>query len=566
MLNKLFFILSREDKRFLFSLLVFSIFISFIETFAISLIMPFITLASNFSYFENNAILLNIKQSLNLKAFEIIVYLGLIMVAFYLLRAVLNAFYFHLLARFSKGRYHAISSKIFAKFLRLPYEKFTQKNQSAILKATTGEVFNLTTMLSSFLLMMSEIFVVLLLYALMLFIDYKITIFLSLFMFINALILVKILSPIIKKAGVKREKAMKSFFETLNTNLNNFKFIKLKTKEESIARLFKEQSEAFSKANITNESINALPRIYLEAVGFCVLVLIVVFLVFKYESDISHILATISIFVLALYRLMPSANRIISSYHDLIYYRSSLDILFDILQEKEEQNEAEDLKFTKEIRLEKLSFHYENKPMLFENVDFTLKKGEKIAFIGESGSGKSTFVDILSSLLKPVEGQIYVDEILLCEKNIKTYRRKIGYIPQQIYLFNDSIAKNISFNDEVDENLLKEVLRQANLEDFIKSLKEGVHTKVGDGGSHLSGGQRQRIAIARALYTKPEILILDEATSALDSESEAKIMSEIYKISQDKTLIIIAHRLSTIKNCDKIYRVQNGQITLEQGV
>ncbi|MBS4329316.1 BC-type lipopolysaccharide transporter PglK [Campylobacter vulpis] len=566
MLNKLFFILSREDKRFLFSLLVFSIFISFIETFAISLIMPFITLASNFSYFENNAILLNIKQSLNLKAFEIIVYLGLIMVAFYLLRAVLNAFYFHLLARFSKGRYHAISSKIFAKFLRLPYEKFTQKNQSAILKATTGEVFNLTTMLSSFLLMMSEIFVVLLLYALMLFIDYKITIFLSLFMFINALILVKILSPIIKKAGVKREKAMKSFFETLNTNLNNFKFIKLKTKEESIARLFKEQSEAFSKANITNESINALPRIYLEAVGFCVLVLIVVFLVFKYESDISHILATISIFVLALYRLMPSANRIISSYHDLIYYRSSLDILFDILQEKEEQNEAEDLKFTKEIRLEKLSFHYENKPMLFENVDFTLKKGEKIAFIGESGSGKSTFVDILSSLLKPVEGQIYVDETLLCEKNIKTYRRKIGYIPQQIYLFNDSIAKNISFNDEVDENLLKEVLRQANLEDFIKSLKEGVHTKVGDGGSHLSGGQRQRIAIARALYTKPEILILDEATSALDSESEAKIMSEIYKISQDKTLIIIAHRLSTIKNCDKIYRVQNGQITLEQGV
>lgn len=260
---------------------------------------------------------------------------------------------------------------------------------------------------------------------------------------------------------------------------------------------------------------------------------------------------------------MPSANRIISSYHDLIYYRSSLDILFDILQEKEEQNGEESLKFTKELRLEKLSFHYENKPMLFENICFTLKKGEKIAFVGESGSGKSTFVDILSSLLKPVEGQIYVDDILLCEKNIKSYRKKIGYIPQQIYLFNDSIAKNISFGDELDENLLKEVLRQVNLEDFIKSLKEGVYTKVGDGGSHLSGGQRQRIAIARALYTKPEILILDEATSALDNESEAKIMDEIYKISRDKTLIIIAHRLSTIKNCDKIYRMQNGVISLE---
>lgn len=564
MLKKLFFILSKEDKRFLFSLLAFSILISFIETFAISLVMPFITLASDFSYFERNAFLINIKQSLNLPAFKIIIYLGLIMIAFYLLRAILNAWYFHLLARFSKGRYHAIASKIFAKFLHISYEKFTQKNQSAILKSITGEVYNLSTMLSSFLLMMSEIFVVLLLYALMLLINYKITIFLSIFMLLNAFILVKILSPFIKKAGIEREKAMKSFFEILNTNLNNFKFIKLKTKEEGVLKLFKAQSEAFSKANITNESINALPRIYLEAVGFCVLVFIVVFLVFKYEGDISNILATISIFVLALYRLMPSANRIISSYHDLLYYHSSLDILFEILKEKEEKNAEGELNFTKELRLENLSFHYENKAMLFENINFTLKKGEKIAFIGESGSGKSTFVDILSSLLKPTSGQIFVDDTPLCEKNIKTFRRKIGYIPQQIYLFNDSIAKNISFGDEVDEALLKEVIRQANLEDFIQNLEEGVQTKVGDGGSNLSGGQRQRIAIARALYTKPEILILDEATSALDNESEAKIMDEIYKISQDKTLIIIAHRLSTIKNCDKIYKVEKGKIGLEQ--
>ncbi|MCR2059502.1 ABC transporter transmembrane domain-containing protein, partial [Campylobacter helveticus] len=268
MLKKLFFILSKEDKRFLFSLLAFSILISFIETFAISLVMPFITLASDFSYFERNAFLINIKQSLNLPAFKIIIYLGLIMIAFYLLRAILNAWYFHLLARFSKGRYHAIASKIFAKFLHISYEKFTQKNQSAILKSITGEVYNLSTMLSSFLLMMSEIFVVLLLYALMLLINYKITIFLSIFMLLNAFILVKILSPFIKKAGIEREKAMKSFFEILNTNLNNFKFIKLKTKEEGVLKLFKAQSEAFSKANITNESINALPRIYLEAVGF----------------------------------------------------------------------------------------------------------------------------------------------------------------------------------------------------------------------------------------------------------------------------------------------------------
>lgn len=566
MLNKLFFILSKEDKRFLFALLAFSIFISFIETFAISLVMPFITLASDFSYFEKNAILQNIQQSLNLPAFKIITYLGFMMIVFYLLRSVLNAWYFHLLARFSKGRYHEIASKIFAKFLHLSYEKFSQKNHSDILKSITGEVFNLTTMLSSFLLMMSELFVVLLLYALLLFIDYKITIFLSIFMLFNAFILIKILSPFIKKAGLKREGSMRNFFKILTTNLNNFKFIKLKTKEEGVLNLFKAQSDAFARANIVNESINAVPRIYFEAVSFCALILIVIFLVFKYESDISSILATISVFVLALYRMMPSANRIVSSYHDLLYYHSSLNILFEILNQKEEQNGTNAINFTRELRVEKLCFHYENKPMLFENIDFSLKKGEKIAFVGESGSGKSTFVDILSTLLKPSSGKIYVDETLLCEENIKTYRRKIGYIPQQIYLFNDSIAQNISFGDALDENLLKEVIKQANLEDFIRTLEDGVQTKVGDGGSQLSGGQRQRIAIARALYTKPEILILDEATSALDSESEEKIMDEIYKISQDKTLIIIAHRLSTIKKCDKVYRVEKGKINLEQGV
>ncbi|EAI8734894.1 ABC transporter ATP-binding protein, partial [Campylobacter coli] len=189
--------------------------------------------------------------------------------------------------------------------------------------------------------------------------------FLSLFMIINAFILIKVLSPIVKKAGLKREEAMKNFFEILNTNLNNFKLIKLKTKEDGVLNLFKTQSEIFAKANITNESVSAMPRIYLEGVGFCVLVFIVVFLVFKNQSDISGILATISIFVLALYRLMPSANRIITSYHDLLYYRSSLDIIYQILKQKEESLGEEKIDFDKELRLENLSFGYKDKKNLF---------------------------------------------------------------------------------------------------------------------------------------------------------------------------------------------------------
>ncbi|EAJ1077567.1 ABC transporter ATP-binding protein [Campylobacter coli] len=563
MLKKLFFILSKEDKKFLFSLLLFSVFISFIESFAISLVMPFITLASDFSYFDRNKYLIQLKDYLALPVFEIIVYFGVVLIVFYVLRALLNSYYFHLLARFSKGRYHAIAYKVFAKFLNTDYENFTQKNQSEILKSITGEVYNLSTMISSFLLMMSEIFVVLLLYTLMLLVNYKITLFLSLFMIINAFILIKVLSPIVKKAGLKREEAMKNFFEILNTNLNNFKLIKLKTKEDGVLNLFKTQSEIFAKANITNESVSAMPRIYLEGVGFCVLVFIVVFLVFKNQSDISGILATISIFILALYRLMPSANRIITSYHDLLYYRSSLDIIYQILKQKEESLGEEKIDFDKELRLENLSFGYKDKKNLFTCLNLSIKKGEKIAFIGESGCGKSTLVDIIIGLLSPREGRVLVDKNELNMKNVKNYRQKIGYIPQNIYLFNDSIAKNISFGDEVDEEKLQRVIKQANLEHFVKNLPQGVQTKVGDGGSNLSGGQKQRIAIARALYLDPEILVLDEATSALDTESEARIMDEIYKISKDKTMIIIAHRLSTITRCDSIYRLEHGKLFKE---
>lgn len=563
MLKKIFFILSKEDKKFLFSLLLFSVFISFIESFAISLVMPFITLASDFSYFDKNKYLIQLKDYLALPVFEIIVYFGVVLIVFYVLRALLNSYYFHLLARFSKGRYHAIAYKVFAKFLNTDYENFTQKNQSEILKSITGEVYNLSTMISSFLLMMSEIFVVLLLYTLMLLVNYKITLFLSLFMIINAFILIKVLSPIVKKAGLKREEAMKNFFEILNTNLNNFKLIKLKTKEDGVLNLFKTQSEIFARANITNESVSAMPRIYLEGVGFCVLVFIVVFLVFKNQSDISGILATISIFVLALYRLMPSANRIITSYHDLLYYRSSLDIIYQILKQKEESLGEEKIDFDKELRLENLTFGYKDKKNLFACLNLSIKKGEKIAFIGESGCGKSTLVDIIIGLLSPREGRVLLDENELNMKNVKNYRQKIGYIPQNIYLFNDSIAKNISFGDEVDEEKLQRVIKQANLEHFVKNLPQGVQTKVGDGGSNLSGGQKQRIAIARALYLDPEILVLDEATSALDTESEARIMDEIYKISKDKTMIIIAHRLSTITRCDSIYRLENGKLFKE---
>ena len=561
MLKKLFFILSPQDKSFFYALLVFSVFISFIESFAISLIMPFVSVASDFSLLEKNAYLRGVFEFFGLKNYEFIVLFGLFLIIFYLFRAILNALYFHLLARFSKGRYHLFALKIFKKILSLDYESFSRQRHSNLLKSITQEAYNLATMLSCFLLMLSELFVVALIYALMLLVDYQITLFLSAFLLVNALILVRVLSPLMKKAGIKRERAMGAFFETVSVNLNNFKLIKLRGKEAQSARLFSSQSFDFSRANIISESINALPRLFLEAVGFTVLIFIVVLLIWQKQSDIHELLAMISLFVLALYRLMPSANRIITSYNDILYYKNSLDIVYSILSSKDEDLKDEKIAFKEKIELKNLSFGYKDKPLLFENLNFSIKKGEKIALIGESGGGKSTLVDLLMSLLKPRSGELLVDNVLVTSSNLKSLRQKIGYIPQQIYLFNESIAKNIALDEKFKEEEVLKVLEQANLKDFVDSLKDGIYAIISD--NNLSLGQKQRLAIARALYSKPEILVLDEATSALDSENEAKIMSEIYKISKDKTLIIIAHRLSTIKGCDRVYRLVDGKLKEE---
>jgi ATP-binding cassette subfamily B protein len=198
--------------------------------------------------------------------------------------------------------------------------------------------------------------------------------------------------------------------------------------------------------------------------------------------------------------------------------------------------------------------------MVLKNINLKIPKGEKIAFVGESGSGKSTLADIIMGLYKPVSGSICIDEIILNDKNVKSWRQKIGYIPQNIYLFDGAVAQNVAFDKNIDEEKVKDVLNKANILEFLETHHNGIYTEVGENGLKLSGGQKQRVAIARALYNDPEILVLDEATSALDNETEQKIMDEIYKVGKDKTMIIIAHRLSTVDRCDRIVRLENGEI------
>jgi ATP-binding cassette subfamily B protein len=269
-------------------------------------------------------------------------------------------------------------------------------------------------------------------------------------------------------------------------------------------------------------------------------------------------LPTLSLFVLALYRLLPSVNRIVGGYNTLMYHHKSIDIVYDGLKTTKEDFKDEIIKFSHKIELVNVDFSYQKKVVL-ENIILTIYKGEKIAIVGESGAGKSTLVDLIIGLYRPNNGEIKIDGNILDESNLQNWRSQIGYIPQQVYLFDGTIADNICFGRELDLTLLEKVLKQANIFEFLQT-KQGTNTLVGEGGIQLSGGQKQRVAIARALYGQPEILVLDEATSALDDKTELRIMNEIYQASVDKTLIIIAHRLSTIKGCDRIYEIKDGSI------
>lgn len=559
-ISKLRSLLTQRDKQFLLGLFLFSIVISVIETAGISVIMPFIAVATDFDLIQTNEYY---SKVYNMFGFDndvkFVIAFGVVLIFFYIFRSMINLLYFHMLTRFTQTRYYLLAYRLFENYMGLPYKDFIGRNSSTMTKSIISEASNLTNLISAVLLMMSEVFIIIFIYSMMLYVNYKITFLLTVVLVLNAVLMIKTVSVKIKKAGAIRAQMQKRFFEIINRSFGNFKLIKLQSNDKEILKDFGDASFKFAQANITNTTLGHVPRLFLEAVGFGIIVFIITYLVWKYQHDISGVLGIISMFVLALYRLLPSVNRIMSSYNQILFNYRSLDIVHNDLMYDSEDLGEEKVSFKKEIHIKDLSFEYEeNKPVL-KDINLTIKKGAKIAFIGESGSGKSTLVDIIIGLYKPKYGKITIDNILVNDLNIKSLRSTVGYIPQSVYLFDGTVGENVAFGSDYDENRVDEALKKAKIYDFLNT-KEGQATLVGEGGVMLSGGQKQRIAIARALYTDPEILVLDEATSALDDATEKEIMDEIYSISDDKTLLIIAHRLSTIDRCELVYRLNNGEI------
>ena len=563
MINKLKKILNFKDKLFFIYLVFFSVIVSLIETAGISLIMPFVAVASDFTVIKTNKYynyfynLFNFETEINF-----ILGFGFCLLAFYTLRSVINVIHSYAMAKFSYGASCRLSTALFNKYMKMPYRNFIDKNSSELTKTITIEPLFFAIFLQSILLILSELFVLIAIYSLMLYANWRVSMALTVILALNGLILIKTISKKIKKSGDDRADLHKKIYEILNSSFGNFKIIKLKSNIEKISNKFFKINSAFKNANVTNTGLSAVPRLFLEGLGFCIIISITMFVIYKSETDISGILPLISMFILALYRLLPSANRIMTSYNQLMFYHKTFDIISSEIDQPQENLKQDPITFEKEIKLKNIIFGYElNKPIL-NKINLVITKGDKIAFTGHSGSGKSTLVDIIIGLYKPQKGEILADNIRITNNNIASLRRHIGYIPQSIYLFDGTVAENVALGEKYDEKRITEVLTQAKILNFLETEQNGMNTQVGENGIKLSGGQKQRIGIARALYSDPAILVLDEATSSLDDDTETKIMEEIYDIAANKTLIIIAHRLSTIAKCQKVYKIKNCSVEL----
>ncbi|WP_107695731.1 ABC transporter ATP-binding protein [Campylobacter concisus] len=558
-LKKLLAITTRQEKKNFIILIFMSIFLSVIETIGISAIMPFITLASDPSKIVGNEYSKKIYDFFDFSATtNFMIFFGLFLIGFYIFRAFYSIFYNYLLNKFAFGRFHSFAFRLFKNYTNLPYKRFVKRNSSELIKTIVNEASNLSFYMQSLLLTFSEFFTIVLLYTLLLLMNWKMTLVLTILLGAKVLFLLFFLKKRIEKEGTRRSIMQSKFYKILNETFGNFKIIKLIQNEQKLYSEFSSISYGYAKANIVSNTLNQLPRLSLETIGFGVLIGIVVYVLFKY-NDANFVLPIISMYALALYRILPALNRILSNYNTLLFLSSSLDIVYSDLSYTPQTEGKDFMDFKNKIELINVSFEYNKNKKVLKNINITINKGDKIAFVGESGSGKSTLVDLIIGLYKPLSGEIIIDGKKLASDNIKSYRSKVGYIPQSIYLFDGTVGENVAFGYEYDKERIIEVLKKANIYDFLSS-KEGIDTLVGDGGIQLSGGQKQRIGIARALYSDPEILVLDEATSALDNETEAKIMDEIYEISQDKTLLIIAHRLSTIERCDRKIMLSNGKI------
>ncbi|MBR1643262.1 MAG: ABC transporter ATP-binding protein [Butyrivibrio sp.] len=469
-------------------------------------------------------------------------------------------------------------SRVMREFLNRPYEDYLGADIPTVFRITDSDIPRTFTLMMALLSLSTELVVSVFLGAVLMYVNWQMTTLIMVVLLILTLFITKILKPRLNKIGELNQKIQSRIAKWRLQAIYGLKDVKVLNRQDFFIRNYYESGKAGAIVARNYAVFNALPRLLIETVFMAVVLLYIMFYILQ-GRDVKELIPQVTAFGLAAMRIMPSVNRINTYLAEIAYNQYSLEFVYENLTESMKTDKAmraeraaiagPALHLEKEIQMKDIVFAYPDSDVkIFDGANMTIKKGQSVGIMGPSGAGKSTVVDILLGLLRVKSGEILCDGANIFS-NYESWLAQIGYIPQSIYLVDETIRENIAFGidlDQIKDDRIWEVMEEAQLADFVRSLPEGLDTKIGDRGVRLSGGQRQRIGIARALYHNPEILVFDEATSALDNETEAAVMEAINSFHGRKTMVIIAHRLNTIENCDVIYEVKDGtirQATLE---
>ena len=574
--KKIYSLLDARERRRGAMVLALLIIVAFVETLGVASIMPFIAVLANPEVIESNPYLAFIYQLAGFESQQsFLFFLGLVFFGLLITSLILKALGIWAQLRFSQNRDCAWGTRLVGGYLRQPYEWFLKKHSSDLATSVLAEVRQVVNgSLFPAMQIIAHVMVGFFLMALLIAVDPFLAV--SVFGLLGgAYAVISIaLRRRLRRIGLERRQANKRRFYVSQEAFGGIKDVKVSGLEDSFTRRFMKPAQVLASRQIAAGVISQLPAFAMQGLLFGGMLLVLLYLMTSHDS-FQGALPIVALYAFAGYRLMPAMQNIYQNISQLRFSEAALDGLcadFALLEANRNrsasgQKSRQDFRFRLQHKLElkNISYRYpEAERLALNDLSLTIPAFQKVGFVGSTGSGKTTTVDVIMGLLRPEKGAILVDGSELTDDLIRPWQKSLGYVPQHIFLSDDTVAANIAFGiDEkkISMKALEKAARIANLHDFVTGeLPQGYETYIGERGVRLSGGQRQRIGIARALYNDPDVLILDEATSALDNITEHAVMEAVHNLASRKTIIIIAHRLSTVRSCDCIYMLEQGRL------
>ena len=578
--KKLMVLLDQKQKRTMVFLIFMMLIGAILETLGVSSIMPVMNVVMEENALENHEylrVICEVFQIDNKRDLMILVLSSL--VGIFVVKNIFLFFQQKMQLKFVYTNQFATSRRMMINFMQRPYEYYLNADTSVIQRSITSDVNNMYGLILALLQLISEIIVFIFLVVISLVADVWMCITVTSLLVVVLLVIKCVLKPIMKCAGEENQDYYSGLYKWIDQSVMGIKEIKIACREPYFINEYSKCGAGYVSAVQRYNLYNATPRLLIETVAIAGMVLYMMIQLLSGTGAVD-IMPQLTLLALVAVRLIPCANRINNHLTSIAYFEPFFMGVSDNLQEEiQDENvdyaaetyqksiDVEKLVIKDKIELKNITYKYPNTDVLiFDNADMEIPIGKSVGIVGTSGSGKTTVVDILLGLLRLQSGEILADGTEVRE-HYQEWLKNIGYIPQSIFMVDASIRKNVAFgyaDEEIDDEKVWEALAEAQLDEFVKGLPEGLDTSIGERGIRISGGQRQRIGIARALFEDPEVLVLDEATSALDNDTEAAIMESINRLHGRKTLIIIAHRLQTIEKCDMVYRIENGKAVLQR--